>query len=903
MTDRADPHPDDPAAERIRSLNAALRSGEGVDGRDLAEWIERYRDLDEEKVRREYYRAAVRQQQQGDPAAVEQLRRDHPESADELESLLVEFASTDVLQPHEAATLMAPSELEPSEQATLDANDSSAADDPPAGNDMFSALSMTPGGFAAAGSAATPDQLGDYELLEKLGEGGMGLVYRARQRSADRSVALKIVRPERLQAYSVERRNNIVDRFRTEAQAAAQLEHENIVTVYDVGEVDGQHYYSMRLVSGASLAEKLHDGPLQNRVAAAYVRDTARGIAQAHQRGILHRDLKPQNVMVDDATNRAMVADFGLAKVVDGDTELTRDGEIVGTPQYMAPEQIKDSAHVTASADIYALGATLYHLLTGRPPFQAALAVDTLRQVMLQDPAPPRRLNAAIDLDLETICLKCLEKEPSRRYDSAAIVADELDRYLRGEPILARPLGMVGRAWRWCRRYPGTAGAISAALLGLMLALTATTIGYLTTSAAQVESDRSFRDALATVNIFFNKVSEDSLLHAQGMQPLRKELLTRALEYYQRFLEQRGDDPTLREELAGAYYRIGRITAELESPAKALPFYNQALQIQRELLKDAPDHPNLLSALGNTQNAIGVAHTQQGDLERAAESFEAARQTREAWLKSERSNVEPYRVLANTRSNIAYVCELDGKLDLAEQQYEAAQNLREDLLSLEPQHFRGRRDFAEGLYNLAKFRFQRLLQSGEEMTDQQAEPLIGLLQQAAQIFAELGTEDRSNINVRLQQSQCRRLLGDLTIDEAEAKQAYELARQDLELLTLQNPTVTRYQLDLAMTHLELGRLASIDAGYAEMAANFRKAVELLEPLDSPEAGLSQRMNLAVGHKQLGLALAMQNNINDALRSLDRANQLLTMLCDANPDDELLMLERDECREILAELRP
>jgi eukaryotic-like serine/threonine-protein kinase len=329
--------------------------------------------------------------------------------------------------------------------------------------------SMT-GDLARRGpDVAVGSVLGEYELLEELGKGGMGVVYRARQGSANRVVAFKIIRPDRLADLPPANRREWLERFRTEAQAAARLDHPHVVTVYDVGEVGGCPYYSMRYVRGRSLADVLREGPVPGDRAAAYLEPVARAVHSAHAHGIFHRDLKPRNILVD-GDGRPYVADFGLAKWREAAHEVTHTGDWLGTPSYLSPEQAQDAAHVTAASDIYSLGATLYALLTGRPPFQAATVAETLHQVKYQDPVPPRRLNPAIARDLETICLKCLRKEPHKRYASAAELAEDLRRFQAGRPIRARPVGTVERAWRWSRRNPGPAAAAGAVLLTVAVA-------------------------------------------------------------------------------------------------------------------------------------------------------------------------------------------------------------------------------------------------------------------------------------------------------------------------------------------------------------------------------------------------------------------------------------------------
>src|SRR5262245_4075158 len=270
-------------------------------------------------------------------------------------------------------------------------------------------------------------EIEDYEILDdNLPPGGMGVVYKARQRSARRIVALKVIRTDRLEALSPRQRQQAVERFVAEAQAAAQLEHDHIVKVYHVGEDGGRPFYAMRFVEGPALAALIETGPVDARRAARYIEQVARGVHEAHRHGILHRDIKPQNILVDTETDRALVTDFGLAKLIQDDQGLTRTGDIMGTPPYMPPEQAQSADKGTVASDVYSLGATLYALLTGRPPFKADTPVATLKKVLEEDPVPPRKLQPAMPRDLETICLKCLEKNPRKRYASAEELADRL---------------------------------------------------------------------------------------------------------------------------------------------------------------------------------------------------------------------------------------------------------------------------------------------------------------------------------------------------------------------------------------------------------------------------------------------------------------------------------------------
>ncbi len=303
---------------------------------------------------------------------------------------------------------------------------------------------------------------GDYEITREIARGGMGVVFRGRQVSLNRTVALKMILAGQFAD------DNDVKRFHTEAEAAANLDHPGIVPIYEVGQHEGQHYFSMGFVEGQSLSQRLAEGPLPSREAAELIRRVSEAIEYAHQRGVIHRDLKPANILLDQNGN-PRVTDFGLAKKVQGDSGLTGSGQIMGTPSYMPPEQAGGKrGDVGPAADVYALGATLYALVTGRPPFQASTAMDTVIQVISDEPVSPRRLNASIPRDLETICLKCLQKDSAKRYATAAALAVDLHRFLAGEPILARPVSPWERSIKWARRRPAIAALILVGALAVV---------------------------------------------------------------------------------------------------------------------------------------------------------------------------------------------------------------------------------------------------------------------------------------------------------------------------------------------------------------------------------------------------------------------------------------------------
>jgi tRNA A-37 threonylcarbamoyl transferase component Bud32 len=354
--------------------------------------------------------------------------------------------------------------------------------------------SVRPGG----GGSVAIGSFGDYEILSEIARGGMGVVLKARQVSLNRIVALKLIARGTL-ATAPE-----LNRFKAEAEAAAGLDHPNIVPIYEVGEHDGHNYFSMKFIDGGTLAEHREPvaAPADNRRAAALVADVARAVHYAHQRGVIHRDLKPANILLQTGANGSvipMVADFGLARKVEADDGRTATGAVLGTPGYMAPEQARGGKGVTTAADVYALGAVLYHRLTGRAPFHADGVYETIRLVLEAEPPHPLATNPAADPDLSLIALKCLEKEPARRYPSAEALVADLDRFVRGEPIAARPAGALERAAKWVRR--NRVAAVSAATVALALVVGAgLSLGFglearKQARAAKEEADRADREA------------------------------------------------------------------------------------------------------------------------------------------------------------------------------------------------------------------------------------------------------------------------------------------------------------------------------------------------------------------------------------------------------------------------
>ena len=408
------------------------------------------------------------------------------------------------------------------------------------------------------------DAIDDYQILGEIARGGMGVVYRARQKSLGREVALKLLRE------GAAADGTGADRFRAEAEAAASLQHPNIVAIYGFGEYDGQPFFSMELIVGSDLAELTRAGPMPARRAATLVAAVARAVQHAHDRGILHRDLKPSNVVVD-LNDEPHVTDFGLARRMGAESHLTLTGQVLGTPGYMAPEQaFGRAAEIGREADVYSLGALLYHLITGRAPFIGESPTRVLQQLEHAEPVTPRVLNSAVPQDLETVALKALSKEPHRRYQSAQAVADDLERFLRHEPIQARPLSPAERLVRWGRRRPAWA-ALS--VLGFVFLVTL--IGGTLLSNRRLEAQRR---AAEQVKNFLKDILASPDPSRDGRDVRVVDLLQRAAH---RSSQELADQPLVRAEIE---YTLGATYYQLSLYPEGEPLLRSALAVYEKHL-------------------------------------------------------------------------------------------------------------------------------------------------------------------------------------------------------------------------------------------------------------------------------------------------------------------------------
>ena len=408
----------------------------------------------------------------------------------------------------------------------------------------------------SARAAELLGELGDYELLEEIGRGGQGVVFRARQKSLNRIIALKVIRLGQW-ASKVH-----LKRFRLEAEAAARLEHPGIVPIHEVGERDGSCYFSMKFIEGGQLDEVVRRTPMSIRHAVELIAKIARTVHYAHEHGILHRDIKPGNILLD-AKGEPHLTDFGLARLVESESSVTQTLDVLGTPSYMAPEQaVGNNAAISSATDVYGLGAVLYQLLTGQPPFAGGATYETIKLLLDTEPRQPRLLNPKIDRDLSTICLKCLEKDPKRRYPSALALAEDLERWLKHEPIQARHTGVFARGRKWVQRNP-TSALLAASLMALAAAAgwivwKSELIRQPVTSGIAVLPFENLSEQREDAAAFVDGVQDDILTKLAKIADLKVISRTSVMEYRgKRNVRQIGNDLRVSHVLEGSVRRIG----------------------------------------------------------------------------------------------------------------------------------------------------------------------------------------------------------------------------------------------------------------------------------------------------------------------------------------------------------
>jgi serine/threonine-protein kinase len=727
---------------------------------------------------------------------------------------------------------------------------------------------------------------GDYELVRELGRGGMGIVYKARQISLNRPVALKM-----LQAGFLATEDDL-RRFQNEAEAVAMLDHPHIVPVLEVGQHQAQRYFSMKLIGGPSLDRKVGEYTNDPKAAARLMRTVAEAVHHAHQRGILHRDLKPGNILLDDR-GEPHVTDFGLAKRLQGDSELTQSGAILGTPAYMAPEQASGKrGMVTTASDIYGLGAILYALLTGRAPFCGDSPVETLEQVRERAPEPPSKRNPRVQRDLEIIVLKCLEKDPARRYSSAQALAEDLRRYLFGESITARSVGGPTRVWMWCKRNPALAR------LGLALVLVASIAVISGVAAVVIEHSRqreaasrketrdNFNMAQKAVEEYLFSVSENTLLQEQDtvdLRNLRQELLQKGLTYYELFVKQRSDDPAVRRELAIAYRRIGAITQEIGSHSKAIEAYRTARSLWESLRVADPKEPDLAAGIAECDIAIGTLQSKNNNLQGAMESLTCARTTLEPLAASQPSQVRYQSSLVECYTQIGIV---QSQLESGDQGLDAlqsAQQVQQALIARSSPNPIYQKSLAEILNGLGFVYYKRhdlenALRSFRAVRDICQSLLNGLLTgpKPVRLISLLAL---SHFNI-----------GAIELENGnleEALKSYELSLAARSALAAAHPSVIEYQERLGGSYRDIAMVQHRAQQQAKAFSSIQNSIQVFESLLQRDSGQARF------HSDLGLSCAVlgdfcgQGRENErAIRALERAvhEQKLAIQLSQNTDE-------------------
>jgi serine/threonine-protein kinase len=681
---------------------------------------------------------------------------------------------------------------------------------------------------------------GDYELLGEVGSGGMGVVYKARQKSLNRIVALKMIGAGLLSTAAQRQR------FRHEAETVARLDHPRIVPVYEVGEwsADGTSpavpYFSMKWFEAGSLADCLDRLVAEPRAAARLVVEVARAVHHAHQRGVLHRDLKPSNIVLD-SEGRPHVADFGLAKRTASEAEpveasLTATGVLVGTPGYMAPEQALGAA-LTTAADVYGLGAILYALLTGRPPFRAGSVLETLEQVRDREPEPPAALNPRVDRDLQAVCLKCLAKQPEQRYASAQALAEDLERWLTGQPIQARPVSAAARLGRWCRRNPVLAGLSATAGLAVVVALAALAVGAglvwrekeQKEAALQAERQQRRRaedkERLARRAVGdYMRVADEWLASQPRMTEVVREFLEKAVAFYEELAREQGADPELRYRTSQAHYFVARIRHNLGQWAQAEQAYRRQIELLQGLAAEFPGEQKYRFDLFHSHLALGSV---LGGRANGGESEQAYRAALALIGDLVRDHPEEpnYRdaqasVLIHLASLLAARLDYEEAERLLRQGYDIAEQLdRQYPNKRTPPHYPA--NVARSLGALAG------LQLVTGRTDQAEDSL----RRALAIWEKLVGEQPGEPAYRQSEVSCRFGLGSLYLDRGQWPQAqacFERCLPDAERLARDFPGVPGYRGSLAQTHAYLAYSLEGAGRHRDAEAAFDRHVKVFE---------------------------------------------------------------------------
>ncbi len=759
-----------------------------------------------------------------------------------------------------------------------------------------------------------------YEVLGCLGHGGMGVVYKARQLRLNRLVALKMIAagahagPERLA------------RFQIEAEALASLQHPHIVQIYEVGECDKCPYIALEFVDGPSLDKRLAGTPQPPRAAAELVETLARAMHSAHQRGIVHRDLKPANILLQRGEGRgtrdegsgsslaplAKITDFGLAKRLEEDSH-TRPGAVMGTPAYMAPEQAEGSLRdMGPLTDVYALGAILYEMLTGRPPFSGTSALAVLQQARADEPVPPSRRQPKVPRDLDTICLKCLQKKPAQRYPSALALAEDLRRFLADEPVSARPVGAGERLVKWVRRRPALAALV---LVSLLAAAALVGLGAWSNAALRAAADRERhqrrlaeeRSQLTrrAVDDMYSQVAEEWLANEPHKDLVQRAFLRKALRIYQQLAREDSDDPAVRRETGRAYYRVARISTELGEWVQADRAFERAVALQRQLREEFPNDPAYQQELAESYNWLGELRRQsRRPPHEAEEVYQRALEMQKPLVGHYPEQAAYQADLARTYYNLGIVHMDTGHRPKALDDYRQAIALLREATARSPQELRYRQELARALIN----RGSLFEESGEpQKAEEDFHAAIDRLQEltkenpAGPVYpCELGVAYTNLANLLLHQKR---------YTEAEAACREAIAR--LEPLTTAFPARPRYRYELSNAFNTLGAVRARVAerggpgvewqrARGEARENWRRARDLLKKLSDqfPEA-VSYRYGLGLTLGNLGwLSLQQPDRLTEARAFLEEAIDHLQAVWRLNPENPAYLQSlRDHLRNL------
>jgi eukaryotic-like serine/threonine-protein kinase len=745
-----------------------------------------------------------------------------------------------------------------------------------------------------------------FRVLRPHARGGLGEVFVASDDELNRTVALKQIRDQH--ADNPESRA----RFMVEAEITGALEHPGIVPIYGLGSyADGRPYYAMRFIRGDSLKDALEryhaarkkggadGGVLTLRGLMGRFIDVCDAIEYAHCRGILHRDLKPGNIMLG-RFGETLVVDWGLARTLDmkdsanmeststdeglvqpttcATTEKTLMGSAVGTPQYMSPEQAAGRLDILGPrSDVYSLGATLFCVLTGEAPVDGESIGEILQKVQRGNIKSLSDLNPALDKNLKAICHKALAVEPAQRYARASELAADIQSWLADEPTIALPDTLWSKVGRWTRRNQGMVNAVAAAA-AITIALLSVGIWIVSAahdreSKAHQQADESFRAARATVDRYFTLVSEDTLLNQPGLQPLRRELLTDARDYYQAFLKEHAEDTNLKTDLAQASQNLGRIQEELGELDQSMTFYDQAAAAQRVVLDSTPSDLKTKEELSDTLTAAGRVQQKLQAFEKSSQFNAEATKLREALVASNSENSEYQRKLANSYMNAGLLSLRQGQLEPAEQSMRRAQTIRAAFQD-KPDARWIRRDFAKGYYNLGLL----AVQQNEVDAAQKA------FEDAALILEPLVEQQPLDLEQKLLLATCLRLIGDSMAGGADPSlsiSVYQRALKPMLALANRNPEVVEYQSSLAGLYMNL---SNVQKGKATTAAidSLNSAIQLLEEINKGKATPSQQRDLAVAFRTRA-ELRDKDSEAAARQDLARSIEILSALVAEHPD--------------------